>query len=144
MSSTPLNREVFGWCPMATKRPLDFTSVTSPVTRFLMRAPVMPCGLRVAHELDLRVVERPLLHDLRSAQGVPTMDDRHLGRELGQVQGLLHRGVAAAHDEHLVVAEEGAITGRAGRHAAVLVVLFALHPEPLRRGAGGGVPRLAP
>ena len=63
------------------------------------------------------------------------MNDRHLRREACQEEGLLHRRVAAAHDDHVLVAEEGAVTGRARTDPVVDEPLLALDAEPARGGA---------
>src|SRR5690606_17580517 len=50
-------------------------------------------------ELDLGVVQRPLLHDLGGAQIVATVHDVHTRAVLGEKGALLHGRVAAA-DHH--------------------------------------------
>ena len=62
----------------------------------------------VRDELDLLVRARAVDHDLGRAELVAPVDDRHLARELRQEERLLHRRVAAADDDHLAVAIEGA------------------------------------
>jgi hypothetical protein len=54
----------------------------------------------------LGFLKRALLHDLRRPEGVAAVYDRHLLRELGEEGGLLHRGVAAAHDQDLLALVE--------------------------------------
>src|SRR6266852_2241001 len=61
---------------------------------------------RVEDESDLRVRARALLHDLRGAQFIAAMNDGHLWGELRQEGRLLHRRVAAADDDDLLVLEE--------------------------------------
>src|SRR4051794_3308069 len=62
---------------------------------------------------DLLVVLGALLHDLRRAQLAAAVDDGDALREAGQEGGLLHRGVATAHDDDVLVAEEEAVAGGA-------------------------------
>src|SRR6266536_2498017 len=69
--------------------------------------------LAVPHERDLRVGERPLLHDLRGAERVAPVDHRHRLTEPGEEHGLFHGRVAAADDRDVVAAEEEPVTGRA-------------------------------
>ena len=56
-------------------------------------------------------------------------------REAGQEGRLLERGVAAADDRDLLVAEEEAVAGRAGAHAATAQPGLAVEAEPDRAGA---------
>src|SRR3954470_22041022 len=67
---------------------------------------------------DLLVVLGALLHDLRRPQLLAAVHHGDALGEAGEEGGLLHRGVATAHDGDVLVAEEEAVTGRAGRHAA--------------------------
>src|SRR3954447_15305905 len=78
---------------------------------------------------DLLVVLGPLLHDLRGAQLGTPVDDGHALGEAGEEGGLLHRGVAAADDHDVLVAEEEAVTGRTGRHAAAEQPLLVVQAE---------------
>ena len=73
--------------------------------------------LGVPLELDLGVGERAVLHDLRRPQLVAAVDDRDLGRELGEEDRLLDRGVAAADHRDRLLAEEEAVARGAGGHA---------------------------
>ena len=73
--------------------------------------------LAVPEEADLLVGERALLHDLRGAQRVAAVHDRHRPGEAGEEGGLLHRRVAAADHDDVLVAEEEAVTGRTPRDA---------------------------
>ena len=86
--------------------------------------------------LDLRVAEQPVLQDLLGAQRVAPMHQRHSPGVIGQVDRLLDRGIAAADDKHLLVAEEEAVAGGAGRHAKAAECLLARHAEPARLRAG--------
>ena len=56
--------------------------------------------------------------------------------EAGQEERLLEGGVAAADDDDRLVAEEGAVAGRAGGDAAPLQALLGLEPEPACARAG--------
>ena len=71
----------------------------------------------VPHQLELRVGEGAVLHDLRGAQLVAAVDEVDLLGEAGEERGLLDRGVAAADDRDLLVAEEEPVAGRAPRDA---------------------------
>src|SRR5581483_8986735 len=88
-------------------------------------------------ELDLLVRTRAVEHDLRRAELVAAVYQRHLRRELRQEERLLHRRVAAADDDDLEVAVEGAVAGRAVRDAAALQGALGLEPQLPRGGAGG-------
>ena len=75
---------------------------------------------------------------LRGAELVAAVHHGHLRGELGEEDRLLHRRVAAAHDDRLAVLEEGGVAGRAvGHAAAVAELLLARHPELLVLGAHG-------
>ena len=63
-------------------------------------------------------------------------------REARQEQRLLERGVAAADDRDLLVAEEEAVAGRAGGDAAAAQPRLALEAQPDRRRAGRDDDRL--
>src|SRR5260370_31510738 len=65
----------------------------------------------VPDESDLRIFVRALLHDLRGAQDVAPMYDRHLSRKPRQKRRLFHRGIAAADYQHVFILEEGAVAG---------------------------------
>src|SRR5437667_6421331 len=68
----------------------------------------------VPDELDLRVLEGALLHDLRAAKRVAPVDDVHPAAQAREVECLLERGVAAAHDHDVHGLEAEADAGRAG------------------------------
>ena len=70
----------------------------------------------VPGELDLRVGEGALLHDLRRTQLAATVDHRDLGGEAGQEGGLLDGGVAATDHGDVLLAEEEAVAGGAPAH----------------------------
>src|SRR2546426_1665147 len=88
---------------------------------------------------DLGVLERAVLHDLRGAQGVATVDDRDLGAELGEEGRLFHGRVAASDHEDVLVLVEEAVAGGAGGNAADLGPEIQLlgQPEPAGPRAGG-------
>ena len=70
------------------------------------------------------------------------MEQVDLGREAGQVGRLLERGVAAADDRDLPVAEEEPVACRARRHAAAAQAGLAVEAEPQGRRAGRDDDRL--
>src|SRR5690606_15690083 len=69
-------------------------------------------------DLDLRVGQRAVDHDLGGAERVPAVHDGDLRGELGEEGGLLHGRVAAADHGDVLVAEEEAVAGGAGGDAA--------------------------
>ena len=81
------------------------------------------------------VVAGAVEHDRRGAELVAAVDDRDLAGELGQEGGVLHRGVAAADHDRLLVAEEGGVAGGAVGDAARGQLVLAGHAELLRLGA---------
>ena len=58
---------------------------------------------RVQHELDLVVPTSPVDHDGGGPELVPTVDERHPAGELREERRLLHRSVAAADDDDVLV-----------------------------------------
>ena len=97
----------------------------------------------VPQEVDLGVRERAVLHDLRRPQLVAAVDDRDLGRELGEEDRLLERGVAAADDRDRLLAEEEAVTGGAGGDAVPEQPLLRREAEHAGGRAGGDDHRVA-
>ena len=95
-------------------------------------------------DLDLGVLVGAVDHDLRRSERVAAVEQMHLGREPGQVGGLLERGVAAADHGDLAVLEEEAVARRAGRHASAAQSGLAVETEPQRRRAGGDDHGLGP
>ena len=91
----------------------------------------------VPGELDLRVGEGTLLHDLGGAQLVAAVDQRHLRAEAGQERRLLERGVTAADDRDVLVAEEEAVAGRAPGDAVAGEPVLVGDPELAVARAGG-------
>ena len=65
--------------------------------------------LCVPDEIDLLVIERLLLHDLRRAQLFASVDDCDARSVARQKRRLFHRRVAAARDDDLFAFEEEAI-----------------------------------
>ena len=72
------------------------------------------------------------------------MEEVDLRREPGQVGRLLERGVAAADDGDLAVAEEEAVTGRARGDPTAAEPRLRVEAEPQRRCAGRDDDRLGP
>src|SRR5258706_12006820 len=71
----------------------------------------------VPEELDLRVRERTVLHDLRRAQLLAAVHERDFVGELRQEVRFFERGVAATDDCDVVASEEEAVAGGARRNA---------------------------
>ena len=67
----------------------------------------------VGDPVDPVVGPRPIFHDLRGPELLAPVHDRHLGGEAGEEGRLLHGGIAATDDDHVLVREEGSVTGRA-------------------------------
>src|SRR5206468_12388002 len=68
---------------------------------------------RIPNKGDFGISLGALLHDLGSAQLVPAMSDRHFVGKFGEKRRFLHRRIAAADDDKVLVFEEKAVTGRA-------------------------------
>ena len=92
---------------------------------------------RVPAEVDLGVGEGALLHDLGGPQLVAPVDDRDLGGEAGQEERLLQGRVAAAGHGDVLLAEEEAVAGGAGRDAVAEQAVLVGDAEHERAGAGG-------
>src|SRR3954447_25501834 len=86
---------------------------------------------------DLLVVLGALLHDLRGAELVAAVDDGDALGEAGEEGGLLHRGVTTTDHHDVLVAEEEAVAGGAGRYPAAEQALLVLQAEVPVLGAGG-------
>jgi hypothetical protein len=97
---------------------------------------VHPGDGRVELELDLLVALRTVDHDRRGAELLAAVHDGDLRGELRQERRLLHRGVAAADDDDVAVAEEEAVAGRAGGHARAPQLVLAGDVEPARLRTG--------
>jgi hypothetical protein len=74
-------------------------------------------AFRSARYFDLRMGEEAILQDLLGAEFVPPMDQRDLGRMIGEIQSFFDSGVSAADDDHFLAAIEEAVAHRAGRDA---------------------------
>ena len=85
-----------------------------------------------------------ILHDLAAPEGVPPVDQMDLAREAGEVERLLQRAVAAAHNGDLLVAEEEAVARRARADAAATKPRLAVEAQPERLRARGDDHRLCP
>src|SRR6188472_263457 len=83
-------------------------------------------------EGDVALLPGPLEHDLRSAELVAAVDHGQLAGELGDEDRVLHRRVAAADHDHLLVFEEGAVADAAGGDAAAAELDLAGDAEPSR------------
>src|SRR5207253_1267263 len=68
---------------------------------------------------------------------VRVVDDLYLTSEPGEIQGLFHGGIASPHDHDVLVLEEEAVAGGAGRDAAPHELGLAGEPDQLGGGAGG-------
>src|SRR4051812_24603251 len=67
----------------------------------------------VSHELDLRIVARPIQHDFGSAELFAPMHQRDFAPEARKEVGLLHGGIAAADHHDLAAAIKEAVAGGA-------------------------------
>ena len=87
---------------------------------------------------DAQVLGRPrgVDHDLRRAELVAAVHEHDLGGEAREERRLLHRRVAAADDDHALVAEERGVADGAVADAAALQRALAGQAELARRGAG--------
>ena len=93
------------------------------------------CG--VGEELDLRMGDGTLEHDLAGTEVLRAVDDGDLGGEAGEEEGLFHGGVAAADDGDLFAGGEEAVTGGAGGDSVADEGLFAGEIEPASAGSAG-------
>ena len=131
---------------MATKKPFAGNVLDLSGLHILGAHAFDPAGLLCANHLfdgvvpqnlDLGVLEQPVLQDLLGPKAVAAVDQRHLGREVRQKQSLFHSRVPAAdHDDFLTTVEEP-VTGGTGRYAKALEMLLARQTQPLRLGPGG-------
>ncbi len=65
------------------------------------------------------------------------MHQQHLAGDIGEIERLFDRGIAAADHDHLLAAVEEAVAGGAGRHAVAQKAVLGGQPEIARLGAGG-------
>src|SRR5262249_3117355 len=91
----------------------------------------------VPHELDLVVLLRAVLHDLRRAQLRAAGWHLHPGPRLREEDGFLHGGVAATRYADLLALEEEAVARGTGGDAVAHQALLAWQAEQLGGGAGG-------
>ena len=133
---------MFGSWPIATNSPSAVSSHVSSVCVSRRRdaghlhVAEHLVDRRVRDPLDLLVRTGAVEHDLRRAEVVAAVHDRHLGRELRQEESLLHRGVAAADHDHLAVAVERRVADGAVGHALALEALLRRQAELASRRAG--------
>src|SRR3546814_19347641 len=71
------------------------------------------------------------------------MDERDVVAVIGEIDRLLHRGVATADHRDFFSTEEEAIAGCAGRDPRPAPLLLAFPSQPARSCAGRAHPRLA-
>ena len=96
----------------------------------------------VEQDADIVAFREAFLQDLLAAQATATMHQRHMRGDVGKVDRLLDRGVAAAdHDDALVTKEE-TVAGGAGGNAVALEFFLARDAQPFRLGAGGNNQRV--
>ncbi len=89
-----------------------------------------------AVNLDCRMALGAGLHDLAGPELVPAVEEVDLRGEACQVEGLLEGRVAAPDHGDLLVPEEEAVAGRAGRHAVPAEPLLGREAQPDRRRPG--------
>jgi len=77
------------------------------------------------------MLEQAVLQDLLGAECIASMDQRHLRGVMGEIERLFDGGVAAADHDHLLAAEEEAVAGRAGRHAATAEGFLSRDAQPI-------------
>ncbi len=87
--------------------------------------------------------EQAILQDFFRTQRVAPVNQGDLGGDIGQVQRLLDRGIAATDYSDLLVAIEKPVTGCAGADAPAHKGLFAGQAQVLGRGPGGDDERVA-
>ena len=87
-------------------------------------------------DLEVRGAAGCVDHDPRGPELVATVHQHDLERELRQECRLLHRGVAAADDDHTLASEERGVADGAVADAAALQCALARQAELARRGAG--------
>ena len=98
---------------------------------------------RVPQELDLVVVHRSLLHDLRGAQLVAAMNNRDFRSELCQKRSFFHCRVPSANNGEFLIAEEETVARRACGEPVPHEFRFTGKTEHARRGARRRDHRLA-
>ncbi|VTN15341.1 DNA segregation ATPase FtsK/SpoIIIE and related proteins [Raoultella terrigena] len=78
-----------------------------------------------------------------SAEGVATVDQVDLRRDVREIQRFFNRGVAAADNRDLLVTVEETVAGGAGGNAAALKGFFRRQAEIARGSAGSDNQRVA-
>jgi hypothetical protein len=96
----------------------------------------------VPDHLDLGMGEQAVLQDLLGAELVTAVNHGDGLGEVGQEQGFLDGGVAAADHHDLLAAIEEAVAGGAGRDAEALILSLGGQAQPFGLGAGGDDDRL--
>ncbi|MNQ78996.1 hypothetical protein D3C85_939240 [compost metagenome] len=95
-------------------------------------------GVELEHDLafgDPRL--QLVLQDLLGAESLAAVHQGHLAGDIGQVQRLLHRGIASADHRDVTVAVEETIAGGARRNALAHERLLARQAKVTGAGAGG-------
>ena len=72
----------------------------------------------------LFTLEQAVLQDFFGTQRVPSVNQRDVRGNIGQVQRFLDRGIASANDGNRLLPVEKAVTGRTGGNAPALEGLF--------------------
>ncbi len=102
--------------------------------------------LGIEHQADLAfrdALHQLVLHDFLGAELVAPVHELHAFGDVGEVERLLHGGVAAADHHHVLTLVEEAIAGGAGRDAAPHELLLRGQAEVFGRCAGGDDQRVA-
>ena len=94
-------------------------------------------------EFNFRIRARAIDHDLRRAEIVAPVDQRHLACKARQKIRLFHRGIAAADHRDIFAAEEISVAGGASRDAVPHQFPLGLKPQHSRRCARGDDQRAA-
>jgi len=81
--------------------------------------------------------------DLLGTELVAPVNEGNVAGDVGEVEGFLHGGVAAANDRHGLSPVEEAVAGGTGRDPFPLEGLFGGEPQIPGRGAGGDDKRIA-
>ena len=91
----------------------------------------------IEQELNFLVVLRAFQHDLRSAEAVAAMNDRHLRGEARQEKRFLHGRIPAANHDNFFSGEKESVAGSARRNAVTDQLLLVRQSQPARRRATG-------
>jgi hypothetical protein len=68
---------------------------------------------------------------LSGAQAIAPVNERNLGREIGEEERFLHRRVAAADHDNFLAFEKEAVARGASRHAEAFELFFARQPPAI-------------